>query len=183
MGTWRRAAAAAGDASGPPPFWAFAWAGGQALARHLLDHPEEVRGRSVLDLATGSGICAIAASLAGARSVTGADIDPLAGTAAGLNATANGVRFHFEEGDPLDQEPPAVDAILAGDVFYERGFALRAAGWLARARAQGSRVLVGDPGRAYLPRAGLIPIAEYEVPAVREVEDRDLKLTGVFSLA
>jgi len=166
-----------------PPFWAFAWAGGQALARYLLDHPEEVRGRRVLDFATGSGIVAIAAMKAGALQATGADIDPFCGAAVALNAEANGVAVGFVGEDLLQSPAPDVDVICAGDICYEWPLAGRVHDWLRQAHGRGVRVLVGDPGRAYLPREGLQPLAVYEVQTTRELEDREVRKTGVFTFA
>ena len=166
-----------------PPFWAFAWAGGQALARYLLDHPDEVRGRRVLDFATGSGIVAIAAMKAGALTAIGADIDPFCAAAVALNAEANGVEVGFVGEDLLDAPPPEADVICAGDICYEWPLAGRVHDWLKQARARGTRVLVGDPGRAYLPREGLEPLAVYEVKTTRELEDREVRRTAVFALA
>ena len=166
----------------PPPFWAFAWAGGQALARYLLDHPEEVAGRTVLDFATGSGMVAIAAMKAGAASALGADIDEFCEAAVALNAAANGVSVAFTRENLLEAPPPAVDVILAGDIWYERPLAERATAWLGVARAAGARVLLGDPGRSYFPREGLAQLAEYQVPTTRELEDHTVKRTGVWTL-
>ena len=166
----------------PPPFWAFPWAGGQALARYLLDHPGRVRGRTVLDFAAGSGLVAIAAARAGAAAVRASETDPLAIGAIGLNAAVNRVRVDAALGDLLDGPAPAVDLLLAGDVFYERAFAERLLPWLARARAAGVEVLVGDPGRAYLPRDRCTEVAAYEVPVPRALEDADVKHTTVWQL-
>lgn len=168
----------------PPPFWAFAWAGGQALARYILDHPETVRGRRVLDLASGSGLVAIAAALAGAAAVTANDIDGFAIAAIALNAHANGVSLQSETIDRLDAHAPLENfgTVLAGDIFYERDTAARAFSFLRRMKAQGARVWVGDPGRAYLPRDGMRVLAEYEVPVTRDLEDSEIKRTKVWSL-
>ncbi|MBB5744872.1 class I SAM-dependent methyltransferase [Brevundimonas variabilis] len=166
----------------PPPFWAFAWAGGQAIARWLLDNPEEVRGRTVLDFATGSGLVGIAALKAGAASVTGCDIDPFCAAAVAVNARANGVTMGFTGENLLDSPPPAVDLICAGDVCYEKPMTERVLDWLASARAQGTRVLLGDPGRTYLPKSGLTFLAEYRVQTTRELEDYEIKRTCVWSL-
>jgi predicted nicotinamide N-methyase len=165
-----------------PPFWAFAWAGGQALARYLLDHPEEVRGRRVLDFATGSGLVAIAAMKAGAMSALGADIDPFCADAVALNAEANGVKVGFTSENLLDAPAPDADLICAGDICYEWPLADRVRAWLEAARGRGARVLIGDPGRAYLPREGLEPLAVYEVETTRELEDREVRRTAVFAL-
>jgi predicted nicotinamide N-methyase len=166
----------------PPPFWAFPWAGGQALARYLLDHPGQVRGRTVLDFAAGSGLVAIAAARAGAEAVQAAETDPLAIAAIQLNASVNRVRVDAALGDLLDGPPPAVDLVLAGDVFYERAFAGRLLPWLARVRAADIEVLVGDPGRAYLPRDLGTEVCAYEVPVPRALEDADVKHSTVWRL-
>ena len=166
----------------PPPFWAFAWAGGQALARYLLDHPEVVAGKRVADFAAGSGIVAIAAMKAGAASALAADIDGFCEAAVALNAAANGVTVDFTDADLLDAAPPAVDIILAGDICYERPLAERVMAWLLAARAAGTQVLIGDPGRTYFPRTGLTKLAEYQVPTTRELEDMEVKKTAVWAL-
>jgi predicted nicotinamide N-methyase len=164
----------------PPPFWAVAWLGGQALSRYVLDHPEEVRGRSVLDLGSGSGLVAIAAALAGATHVLAADIDPYCVDAIHLNAAHNGVVVEVTVEDLLDADPPAVDVVLAGDVWYERELAGRVLDWLGRGSA---RVLLGDPGRAYLPTSGWVELASYDVPTTRDLEGVDSKRVRVFSPA
>jgi predicted nicotinamide N-methyase len=166
----------------PPPFWAFPWAGGQALARYLLDQPGRVRGRTVLDFAAGSGLVGIAAARAGAAAVRASETDPLAIAAIQLNAQVNRVRLDAALGDLLDGPPPAEDLLLAGDVFYERALARRLLPWLARARAAGAEVLVGDPGRAYLPRDRCTEVAAYEVPVPRTLEDADVKHSTVWRL-
>ena len=155
----------------PPPYWAFAWAGGQALARHILDHPELVRARAVLDFGAGSGLVAIAAAKAGAR-VTAAEIDRFAAAAIGLNAALNGVAVAIEGADVIGGEPAPWQVVLAGDMCYERPLAERLTRWLRAIAAQGVTVLLGDPGRAYLPTAGLEPLARYAVPTSLELEDR-----------
>jgi predicted nicotinamide N-methyase len=172
----------AGTAAAPIPFWAFAWAGGLALARFLQERPGEVAGRRVLDLATGSGLVAIAAALAGASTVTTADVDPFAEAAVGLNARANGVRIGFIGRDLLEEEPPDVDVLLAGDTWYEGPLAERVMPWLRSAQARGTRVLVGDPGRRYLPANGLVPLASYEVQTTTRLEDRAIVRAHVFTL-
>lgn len=179
---WKMTEEELGDLGLPPPFWAFAWAGGQAIARWLLDNPEEVRGRTVLDFATGSGLVGIAALKAGAASVTGCDIDPFCAAAVTVNAQANGVVMGFTGQNLLDAPPPAVDLICAGDVCYEKPMTERVLDWLASARAQGTRVLLGDPGRTYLPKSGLTFLAEYRVQTTRELEDYEIKRTCVWSL-
>ncbi len=167
----------------PPPFWAFAWAGGQALARYLLDHPAEVAGRRVVDFATGSGIVAIAAMKAGAAQALASDIDPFCAAAVALNAEANGVAVGFTDADLLAAPPPAADLILAADICYEKPMAEAAMAWLARAHRDGTRVLIGDPGRSYFPRTGLVQLAEYRVPTTRELEDAEVKRAAVWTLA
>ena len=166
----------------PPPFWAFAWLGGQAVARHVLDHPELVAGRSVLDLATGSGLCALAARRAGAGAVTAVDVDPVAVQAVGLNAAHNGLEVDAVGEDLLDAAPPPVDVVLAGDVFYDARMAERVQPWLLAAAAAGSSVVIGDPGRHYLPRALLAELASYDVPTTRELEGVALKTVRVYGV-
>jgi predicted nicotinamide N-methyase len=166
-----------------PPFWGYAWAGGQAVARYVLDHPAEVAGRTVLDLAAGGGVCAVAAALSGATRVEAADIGPFAGAATALNADANGVRVMVTATDLLGQPPPDVDVVLAGDVCYERRMAARMLGWLATAHRRGSRVLLGDPGRAYLPGTGFTRVAGYDVPTLTELEGDPVRRTAVFSFS
>ena len=156
--------------------------GGQALARYLLDHPEVVAGRTVLDFATGSGLVAIAALRAGATAATACDIDPFCAAAVALNGEANGVAITFLEEDLLDRPPPPVDLITAGDIAYEGPLAARVRRWLEAARARGTQVLVGDPGRTYFDPKGLIPLAEYRVETTRELEDMEIKRTGVWAL-
>jgi predicted nicotinamide N-methyase len=166
----------------PPPFWAFAWAGGQALARHVLDHPDLVSGRSVLDLATGSGLVAVAAALAGARPVTANDIDPLSLAAATVNAEGNGVAVETVEADLLDGRPDEYRVILAGDVFYSLQMAGRVLPFLRRAAGAGCLVLVGDPGRAYLPADGMVERATYDVPVVEALESVPMRRTAVWQV-
>jgi predicted nicotinamide N-methyase len=169
----------------PPPYWAFAWAGGQALARYLLDHPSEVAGQRVLDLAAGSGLVAIAAARAGAAPVIAADIDAFAEPAIALNAEANDVYIEIITQDLLDRPAPVApryDTILVGDLFYERDTAARALAFLDRNAAAGSRVLIGDPGRTYLPKDRLTRLAEYSVPVTRELEDMEIKRASVWEL-
>ena len=163
----------------PPPFWAFAWAGGQGLARYILDHPDEVRGKRVLDFASGSGLVAIAAKIAGASEVIAADIDPWAGTAVRLNAGENGAEIAFT-GDNLIGMPISADVFLAGDVFYDRDFASALTEWFAQLAAGGMRVLVGDPGRSYCPTERLEALATYQVPVTRALEDSEVKKTTVW---
>lgn len=165
----------------PPPFWAFAWAGGQALARHVMDHPELVRGKSVLDVASGSGLVAIAALLAGAQSAVANDIDPFAAHAVRLNGELNGVDVAVAEED-LVGRPVSEDVILVGDLFYDRDLSTLLLAWLQTLSGQGKTVLVGDPGRTYLPKDRLEKVAEYEVPTIRALEDSEVKRTGVWRL-
>ena len=179
---WKLTEEELGELGLPPPFWAFAWAGGQALARYLIDHPVEVIGKRVVDFATGSGIVAIAAAKAGAANVLAADIDGFCGAAVALNAAANDVAVRFTDVNLLEAEPPAADLICAGDVCYEKPFAEAVMAWLQRARAAGTRVLIGDPGRNYFPRTGLVKLAEYQVQTTRELEDFEVKKTAVWTL-
>lgn len=172
---------AAGATEQPPPFWAFAWAGGQALARHILDEPDLVAGRDVLDLASGSGLVAIAAAKAGANPVTANDIDPLSLAAAAANAEANHVSIRLVEGDLLGTDD-RYGVILAGDVFYSREMSGLMLPFLRRAASRGSLVLVGDPGRAYLP-TGLIKRASYDVPVSEALESVPLRHTTVWQVA
>ena len=164
------------------PYWAFAWAGGLAIGRHLRERPEAVAGRRVFDLASGSGLCAIASMHSGAAEATGADIDVFAAAAIELNARANRCRVTVVRRDVLDEEPPEVDVILAGDCWYDAGLAGRVLPWLRRARERGIDVLVGDPGRRYLPTDELVELASYEVRTTTELEDLELKQGRVYAL-
>ena len=179
---WADLQAELDDGDLPPPFWAFAWLGGQAVARHVLDAPELVRGRSVLDLATGSGLCALAAARAGARTVRAVDVDPVAVQAVALNAAANGLQVQAEHADLLDDVPPEVDVVLAGDVFYDAELAARVEPWLRAAAGAGTVVLVGDPGRHYLPRTGLEQVAQLDVPTTRDLEGVEVKRVRTYRL-
>ena len=180
---WRLTEEELGAIGLPPPFWAFAWAGGQGLARWLLDHPEEVAGKRVLDFAAGSGLVGVAAMKAGAASALCADIDPFCAAAVAANARSNDVRLDFTGENLLDAPPPAVGVICAGDICYEQPLAARVLDWLGRARAAGTRVLIGDPGRSYFPKdGGLTLLAEYAVPTSRELEDQEIKRTRVWAL-
>ncbi|XWN31951.1 MAG: 50S ribosomal protein L11 methyltransferase [Devosia sp.] len=165
----------------PPPFWAFAWAGGQALARHLLDHPEAVGGKTVLDVGAGGGIVAVAAAMAGAGTVTANEVDPFALAAIALNAAENGVDVAVVSSDLLATDP-AQDVILVGDLFYEKPLAERVLAFLRRARGRGATVLIGDPGRTYLPRKDLTQVSVHHVPVTRALEDTDIKRTVVWTL-
>jgi predicted nicotinamide N-methyase len=163
----------------PPPFWAFAWAGGQGLARYILDHPETVTGKRVLDFASGSGLVAIAARLAGAADVLAADIDPWAASAIALNAAENRVVIRSTADDRIGKAVEA-NVILAGDVFYDRDFAAALVPWFTRLAGEGKLVLVGDPGRSYLPKGRLKSLAVYQVPVTRALEDSEVKKTTVW---
>jgi predicted nicotinamide N-methyase len=182
---WQKTEEELGEIGLPPPFWAFAWAGGQALARYILDRPELVRGKRVLDIASGSGLVAITAAKAGAAEVIANDIDEFAAAAIAINADANCVSIRCETLDRLgdDTSPETFGAVLAGDIFYERNTATRALSFLRRMKAQGAAVLVGDPGRSYLPKDKMTVCAEYEVPVIRDLEDAEIKRTKVWALA
>jgi predicted nicotinamide N-methyase len=180
---WHAAQVETDDPDAPVPYWAFAWAGGLAIGRYLRERPEAVAERRVFDLASGSGLCAIAALQAGASSVTGADIDPFAAAAIDLNARANGRRVSVVRRDVLDEEPPDADVILAGDCWYEPRLAERALPWLRRAQASGIDVLVGDPGRRHLPTGDLVELASFEVRTTTEIEDMAQKQARVYALA
>ncbi len=166
----------------PPPFWAFAWAGGQGLARYVTDHPQLSAGRRVLDLASGSGLVAIAAARVGAAAVRAVEIDPLAVAAITLNAEANGVRVDAELADILDGDSGDAEVIFAGDVFYSAAMTNRVLRFLLRAARGGAQVLVGDPGRAFLPRDRFDELASYEVPVSEALESVRVKRTTVWQL-
>jgi predicted nicotinamide N-methyase len=167
----------------PPPYWAFAWAGGQALARYILDHPETVHDKTVLDFGAGSGLVAIAAMKAGARGATAAEIDDFAAAAIGLNAAINDVAVAIECADVIGRSPAPWDMILVGDMCYERPLAERLTAWLRALVRDGATVLLGDPGRTYLPKEGLAPIARYTVPTPLDLEDRTEREGVVWRLA
>jgi predicted nicotinamide N-methyase len=182
---WQKTEEELGAMGLAPPYWAFAWAGGQALARHVLDNRDTVAGARVLDLAAGSGLVGIAAALAGAAPVTAADIDAFTEAAIQLNAEENEVYVDVLVQDLLDHPAPSeprYDVILVGDLFYERDTASRALAFLERHAAIGTRVLIGDPGRTYLPKERLTRLAEYSVPVTRELEDLEIKRTTVWEL-
>jgi predicted nicotinamide N-methyase len=176
---WQKTEDQLGEIGLPPPFWAFAWAGGQGLARYILDHREIVVGRRVLDFASGSGLVAIAAAKAGAATAEASEIDEFALTAIGLNATQNGVSVSPRAGDLIGSDE-GWDVVLAGDVSYQKDMADAATDWLAALARRGAAVLIGDPWRSYLARDLLDPIAEYSVPVTRALEDAEIKRTGVF---
>ncbi|MGV2979460.1 class I SAM-dependent methyltransferase [Camelimonas sp. ID_303_24] len=190
---WKKTEEELGEIGLPPPFWAFAWAGGQALARYILDNPETVAGKRVLDFASGSGLVAIAAARAGAAHVEAVDIDPFSASAIGINAALNNARIAVRTdnllGEQQDGAWPASDwrdegwdVVLAGDICYERDLAARVISWLEALAGRGAAVVIGDPGRSYLPKARLTQIAVYEVPVTRELEDSEVKRTCVWRL-
>ena len=180
---WKMTEVSPGSLGMAPPFWAFAWAGGQAIARYVLDNPQLVRGKAVLDFASGSGLCAIAAMKAGAARTLANDIDPFCRAAIAVNAEANGVEIGCIIADLLDDPPPPFDVILAADICYEKTLSDRVLAWLRMAKAAGAMVLIGDPGRTYFPRDSLVQLAQYEVQTTRELEDFEIKKTGVWTLA
>jgi predicted nicotinamide N-methyase len=193
---WQKTEEELGEIGLPPPFWAFAWAGGQALARYVLDNPETVRTRIVLDLASGSGLVGIAALQAGAKAVVAADIDEYAITSIKLNAQINQPSPASSAGEGkrdgtlsitaenlLEAPPPKIDTILVGDLFYEKHLAEKVFAWLTTAQTNGTQVFIGDPGRSYLPKDKLIKRAEYNVPVTRDLEDAEIKRTAVWTLA
>ena len=172
---WHATETALGKNGLDAPYWAFAWAGGQALARYLLDNQAVVAGRRVLDIGAGSGIAAIAAAIAGAASVTAGDTDPFAAAAITLNAALNHVAVEVTAHDLLGRSNPGWDVVMAGDVCYQRDMAAQFATWLKTLAADGAHVLLADPDRAYRPQDGLVRVAHYDVPTTREIEDSDLK--------
>jgi predicted nicotinamide N-methyase len=180
---WRMTEEALGEMGVPPPFWAFAWAGGQALARYVLDHPESVAGKRVIDFAAGSGLVGVAAMKAGAAHTLCADIDDFCASAVTLNAEANGVALDFTAANLLEAPPPAVDVILASDIAYEKPLAAQVRAWLTEAHARGIKVLIGDPRRTYFSTEGLVQLAEYQVETTRELEDFAIKRSGVWTFA
>jgi predicted nicotinamide N-methyase len=179
MPLWERAALADARPAVPPPMWAWPWAGGQALARYVLDHPSTVRGATVADIGAGGGIVAIAAALAGARSVTAIDIEPFAIEACRLNAMANVATIEVSEADPAGTDG-GWDVVLVGDLWYESELAARMEPWLRALAARGATVLIGDLGRAYLPADGLVELARYVVPTPDDLEDATSKEVRVF---
>ena len=179
---WQKTEEELGEMGLAPPFWAFAWAGGQALARYVLDNSGRVENLRVVDLATGSGLVAIAAVQAGSASIIATDIDEFATTAAEMNAELNRVSLEIKLEDVLHQQPPFADVILVGDLFYEKTLAARCLAWLRQAQEQGAKIFIGDPGRSYLPREHLEKLAEYNVPVTRDLEDAEIKKTAVWQL-
>ena len=180
---WHAVQVETADPDAALPYWAFAWGGGLGVAHYLREHPEAVAGRRVFDFASGSGLCAIAALQAGAATATAADIDVFGAAAIELNARANGRRVSVVRRDVLDDPPPDAEVILAGDCWYEATLAERVMPWLRRARDAGIDVLVGDPGRRYMPTAELIQLATYDVRTTTELEDLDRKQGHVYTLA
>ena len=176
---WQKTEEDLGRIGLPPPFWAFAWAGGQALARYIADNPQTVAGKFVLDFASGSGLVAIAAAMAGAARVEASEIDDFAICAIAMNAEANGVEVVTRAGDLIGVDA-GWDVVFAGDVSYERDMANAVTRWLAGLAARGARVWIGDPGRSYLARDRLERVAEYSVPVTRALEDAEIKKSGVF---
>jgi predicted nicotinamide N-methyase len=179
---WRKTEEELGEMGLPPPYWAFAWAGGQALARYILDHRDRLSGRTVIDVGAGSGLSAIAAAKVDAAHVKASDIDAVAITAIGLNAGANGVTVEATSSDWLGDAPPPADIVLVGDLFYERPLAERVMAFVRAAAARGSLVLVGDPRRNYFPTDAFTALATYEVPVTRELEDAEIKHAAVWQL-
>ena len=178
---WEEIEREVGQPEQPPPFWAFAWPGGQALARYVLDHRDVVAGRKVLDLGSGSGVTAIAAAMAGASAVMASELDPFAAAAIALNSSANGVSVTVT-GDMLDGDGDGSEVVLAADIWYERHLAERALGMLERARARGAQILVGDVGRAFLPREHMRDLAAYDVPVIADLEDTAVKRVLILTL-
>ncbi|MBS0249751.1 MAG: methyltransferase [Proteobacteria bacterium] len=177
---WQKTEDELGELNVPPPFWAFAWAGGQAVSRYLLDNQDICRGLPVLDLGSGSGISAIAAAKSGASNVVAADIDPLALAACAVNAAANAVTLHTTDRDMLSAPPPRKAIVIVGDLFYERELADRVVRFIDGAKDEGCSVYIGDPRRSYFPEEKFTPLAEYQVPVTRELEDFEIKRTTVW---
>ena len=179
---WEKTEEQLGELNVPPPYWAFAWAGGQALARYTLDHPDIARNAHVVDLGAGSGLCAIAARLAGAAHVTAADIDPFSEHAMALNAAANAVELHTTTTDLLAASPPQCELLLIGDLFYEKDLSEQVMAWARAVANRGGAVLVGDPNRSFFPMDSFEKVTEYSVPVTRALEDSEIKRTSVWRL-
>lgn len=177
---WLKSEEELGEMNVPPPYWAFAWAGGQALARYLLDNPHICRDQTVLDLGAGSGMTAIAAAKTGAHSVVAADIDGFALASCRLNAAANAVSFELTNTDFLDGPPSDAAVVLIGDLFYERTLADRVLAYIDTAKSAGASVYIGDPQRSYFPRGRFTMLTSYQVPVTRELEDSEIKKTAVW---
>ncbi len=180
---WRATQTELDDMGLPPPYWAFCWPGGQAVTRYIIDTPQTVRGKRVLDFAAGSGISGIAAARAGAAKVIAAEIDGFAAEAIAMNAALNKVKVEVETEDLVGRMDLGLDLVLAGDVCYERPMAERVFAWFEALAKQGVAILMGDPGRAYLPRKGLEEVARYQVPTSTELEDKDMRLTIVWRIS
>jgi predicted nicotinamide N-methyase len=179
---WQKTEEELGEINAPPPYWAFAWAGGQALARYVLDNPAIVAGKSVLDLAAGCGLAGIAAAKAGAARVTGNDIDAFAGAAMRINAAQNAVSLTVSLDDMLGGPPCTADIVLVGDLFYEKPLAERTLAWISSCQTGGSLIIAGDPQRTYFPIHRFEQIVDYRVPVSRELEDMEIKHTVVWRL-
>ena len=179
---WQATEASLAAGNLPPPYWAFAWPGGRAVARHILDVPELVAGRHVLDFAAGSGLLGIAAAKAGAASVLAAEIDAFAVAAIGMNAAINGVVLETVSDDIVGRPLPEIDIVLAGDICYERPMAERVTDWMRGLVRDGKIVILGDPGRAYLPKSGMERLASFAVPTSLDLEDREIRDTNVWRL-
>jgi predicted nicotinamide N-methyase len=179
---WERTEEELQEIGVPPPYWAFAWAGGQALARYILDNPAVIEGKSALDVASGSGLCAIAAMKAGAREVEATEIDALACSAIVANAEANAVALAISEADPIGSDR-GWEIVLVGDAFYEKPLADRLLPWLETLARRGATVLIGDPGRTYFPKDRFEHLEKYSVPVSRALEDNEIKRTSVWRLA
>ena len=180
---WEKTEEQLGEINVPPPFWAFAWAGGQALARYVLDHRNCAAGKQVVDLGAGSGLCAIAASLAGASDVLAADVEAFAGHAMALNAQANGVTIRVTTDNILERNNARADLLLIGDLFYERELSEQVISFATRVRKAGAEVLIGDPRRSFFPIDRFEQVAEYSVPVTRALEDSEIKRTAVWRLS
>ncbi len=179
---WQKTEDELGEMNVPPPYWAFAWAGGQALSRYVLDNAALIAGKSVLDLGSGSGLSALAAAKAGAARVVAADIDAFSLAAVALNAAVNGVSVETTQDDLLAAPPLPFDVVLVGDLFYERQLAGRVLAYCDAAKAAGALVLIGDPQRNYFPRDRFACVGRYEVPVTRELEDAEIKRTAVWQV-
>lgn len=176
---WHRTEEELQESGIEPPFWAFAWAGGQGLARHVLDNPQCVRGKTVLDFATGSGLVAIATSRCGAGQVVAADIDPFTADAVALNAALNGLSIPHISANLVGQDQ-GWDIVLAGDVFYDKAMSAVLILWFDSLAARGAEILIGDPGRSYLPKDRLEKLSEHQVQVTRALEDQDVRKTTVW---
>ncbi len=177
---WHKTEEELGEMNVPPPYWAFAWAGGQAVSRYILDNPALVAGKRVLDLGAGAGLAAIAAAKAGAVDVLATDIDTISLAAATLNAEANAVVIATTADDLLAAPPRPFDVVVVGDLFYERALAGSVIAFIDGALKLGALILIGDPQRSYFPRDRFEKLAEYRVPVTRELEDSEIKLTAVW---